>query len=185
MTDVCLCEYTDHGHCGVIDGQEVDNDATLPILAAEALAHAKAGADVVAPSDMMDGRVGAIREALDGNGFTERPDPRLRGEVRERLLRPVPRGGRVDARLRRPPRLPDGPGERPRGGARRSSPTSTRGPTWSWSSRRSPYLDVVRAAKEATNVPLADLQRLGRVRDGEGRRASGAGSTASASRSRS
>jgi porphobilinogen synthase len=73
MTDVCLCEYTDHGHCGVIVDQSVDNDATLPILAAEALAHAKAGADVVAPSDMMDGRVRAIREALDANGFRNVP----------------------------------------------------------------------------------------------------------------
>jgi porphobilinogen synthase len=71
MTDVCLCEYTDHGHCGVIAGDTVDNDATLPILAAEALAHARAGADVVAPSDMMDGRVGAIRAALDGAGFRD------------------------------------------------------------------------------------------------------------------
>ena len=71
MTDVCLCEYTDHGHCGVIAGDTVDNDATLPILAAEALAHAKAGADVVAPSDMMDGRVAAIRAALDGAGYRD------------------------------------------------------------------------------------------------------------------
>ena len=71
MTDVCLCEYTDHGHCGVLAGDTVDNDATLPILAAEALAHAKAGADVVAPSDMMDGRVGAIRAALDKSGYRD------------------------------------------------------------------------------------------------------------------
>ena len=71
MTDVCLCEYTDHGHCGVLAHDTVDNDATLPILAAEALAHAKAGADVVAPSDMMDGRVGAIRAALDKSGYRD------------------------------------------------------------------------------------------------------------------
>jgi porphobilinogen synthase len=63
--DVCLCEYTDHGHCGVIRDGQVDNDATLPLLARTALAYARAGADVIAPSDMMDGRVGAIREALD------------------------------------------------------------------------------------------------------------------------
>jgi porphobilinogen synthase len=73
LTDVCLCEYTDHGHCGVLRGDEVDNDATLPVLAAEALAHARAGADVVAPSDMMDGRVGAIRRALDEAGFAHVP----------------------------------------------------------------------------------------------------------------
>jgi porphobilinogen synthase len=67
--DVCLCEYTDHGHCGVIRDGQVDNDATLPLLAGSALAYARAGADVVAPSDMMDGRVGAIREVLDEAGF--------------------------------------------------------------------------------------------------------------------
>jgi porphobilinogen synthase len=71
MTDVCLCEYTDHGHCGVIENGEVANDATLPILAEQALSHARAGADIVAPSDMMDGRVAAIRGALDGNGFAD------------------------------------------------------------------------------------------------------------------
>jgi porphobilinogen synthase len=71
MTDVCLDEYTSHGHCGVLRGDEVDNDATLPLLAKAALSHARAGADVVAPSDMMDGRVAAIRAALDGAGFQE------------------------------------------------------------------------------------------------------------------
>ncbi len=69
MTDVCLDEYTSHGHCGVIRDGEVDNDATLPLLAKAALSQARAGADVVAPSDMMDGRVGAIRQALDESGF--------------------------------------------------------------------------------------------------------------------
>jgi porphobilinogen synthase len=69
ITDVCLCEYTDHGHCGVIEHGEVANDATLEILAQQALSHARAGADIVAPSDMMDGRVGAIREMLDEHKF--------------------------------------------------------------------------------------------------------------------
>jgi len=73
ITDVCLCEYTDHGHCGVIVDQDVDNDSTLDLLAKEALSHAKAGADMVAPSDMMDGRVGAIRERLDEEGFDHIP----------------------------------------------------------------------------------------------------------------
>lgn len=73
ITDVCLCEYTEHGHCGVIQNGDVVNDATLELLAREALSHARAGADIVAPSDMMDGRVRAIREALDGNGFTNTP----------------------------------------------------------------------------------------------------------------
>jgi porphobilinogen synthase len=73
MTDVCLCEYTSHGHCGVIEDGEVANDATLDLLGRAAASHAEAGADVVAPSDMMDGRVGALREALDDAGFEETP----------------------------------------------------------------------------------------------------------------
>jgi len=73
ITDVCLCEYTDHGHCGVIKNGDVENDATLDLLAREALSHALAGADIVAPSDMMDGRVAAIRKILDDNGFAQTP----------------------------------------------------------------------------------------------------------------
>ena len=73
ITDVCLCEYTDHGHCGVVEHGEVVNDATLEILAQQALSHARAGADIVAPSDMMDGRVGAIRNLLDGHKFETVP----------------------------------------------------------------------------------------------------------------
>jgi len=69
ITDVCLCGYTSHGHCGIVHRGEIDNDATLEVLAQVALSHAEAGADMVAPSDMMDGRVGAIREALDDRGF--------------------------------------------------------------------------------------------------------------------
>lgn len=69
ITDVCLCEYTDHGHCGVIRNKDVDNDLTLDLLAKSAVSHAQAGADIIAPSDMMDGRVAAIREALDEAGF--------------------------------------------------------------------------------------------------------------------
>ena len=73
ITDVCLCEYTDHGHCGVIENGEIANDPTLDILAEQALSHVRAGADVVAPSDMMDGRVGAIRAKLDAHKFENIP----------------------------------------------------------------------------------------------------------------
>jgi len=73
ITDVCLCEYTSHGHCGVVVGDQIDNDQTLPLLAKTALSHAEAGADIVAPSDMMDGRVKAIRESLDKDGFQQIP----------------------------------------------------------------------------------------------------------------
>ena len=71
ITDVCLCGYTDHGHCGVVEGQEIDNDSTLDLLARIALSHAHAGADMVAPSDMMDGRVAEIRNALDENSLSQ------------------------------------------------------------------------------------------------------------------
>jgi porphobilinogen synthase len=73
LTDVCLCEYTSHGHCGVLEGEEVDNDATLELLARTSVSHAAAGADAVCPSDMMDGRVTAIRSALDEDGHGETP----------------------------------------------------------------------------------------------------------------
>jgi porphobilinogen synthase len=73
ITDVCMCEYTDHGHCGLLDGETVDNDSTLILLAREAVMHADAGADIIAPSDMMDGRVGAIRAALDAAGHAQVP----------------------------------------------------------------------------------------------------------------
>ena len=118
MTDVCLCEYTSHGHCGVIVDGEVHNDQSLELLARTAVSHVEAGADVVAPSDMMDGRVGAIREALDDRELRDDADPRVLGEVRVGVLRAVPRGGRLGAVVRRPARLPDGSRERARGAAR-------------------------------------------------------------------
>ena len=71
VTDVCLCEYTSHGHCGIVDGEEIVNDATVEELARAAMSHAAAGADIIAPSDMMDGRVGRIRKKLDGAGFAQ------------------------------------------------------------------------------------------------------------------
>lgn len=73
ITDVCLCEYTSHGHCGMVDGGNILNDPTLEILSRVALSHAESGSDMVAPSDMMDGRIGAIRAALDGGGFDDLP----------------------------------------------------------------------------------------------------------------
>jgi len=73
ITDVCMCEYTEHGHCGVLENDEVDNDATLELLARVSVSHTAAGADMIAPSDMMDGRVGAIRAALDDKGFSHTP----------------------------------------------------------------------------------------------------------------
>ncbi len=112
IADVCLCEYTSHGHCGVIvkteDGYDVDNDPSLELLGRTAASLARAGADIVAPSDMMDGRVAAIRRALDKGGLTQTSDSELRLEIRFRLLRPVPRSSRFRSAIWRPQNLPDG-----------------------------------------------------------------------------
>jgi uroporphyrinogen-III synthase len=116
MADLCLCEYTDHGHCGPLTAAgEVDNDATLERYASIAVAQAAAGAHVVGPSGMMDGQVGVIRQALDRAGLPGGRHLRLLGQVRLRLLRAVPGRGRVRAAVRRPVRLPAGPGRRGRG----------------------------------------------------------------------
>jgi porphobilinogen synthase len=154
ITDVCLCEYTDHGHCGVIVNEGVDNDGTLPILAAEALAHAKAGADIVAPSDMMDGRVRAIRDALDGNGFRSVPILAYAAKYASGFYGP----------------FRDAAESTPAFGDRRAyqmDPANVReavkeilsdvaeGADMVMVKPALSYLDVVRAAKEATNVPLA------------------------------
>ena len=120
IADLCVDEYTDHGHCGIVgpDG-DVDNDATLELYARAAVAQADAGADITAPSGMMDGQVAAIRGALDGAGHTEHGDPRLRRQVRVGALRPVPRRRRRHHRRRRRPQgLPAGPAQRPRGAGR-------------------------------------------------------------------
>ena len=98
ITDVCLCEYTSHGHCGVVDGEEVRNDPTLDLLARMAVSHARAGADVVAPSDMMDGRVAAIRRALDA--------ARLRRRRRSCPTPPSTRPASTARSARRPTRAP-------------------------------------------------------------------------------
>ena len=100
VTDVCLCEYTSHGHCGVVVGDQVDNDRTLPLLAKTALSHAEAGADIVAPSDMMDGRVKAIRESLDAKRVSAYSHPLLCRQVCLGVLRSLPRGGGVGTPVR-------------------------------------------------------------------------------------
>ena len=115
ITDVCLCEYTDHGHCGCIEDGCIDNDTTLELLARTALSHAKAGADMVAPSAMMDGQIGGDPRGARRGRFQPHPDHGLLGEVRLLLLRPLPGGGRERAHVRRPAGLPDGPGQRARG----------------------------------------------------------------------
>ena len=154
MTDVCLCEYTDHGHCGVIAHDTVDNDATLPILAAEALAHAKAGADVVAPSDMMDGRVRAIRAALDGAGYGDvallayaaKYASGFYGPFRE-AAESTPSFGDRRAYQMDPANV--------REAVKEVLSDVEEGADLVMVKPALSYLDVVRAAKEATLVPLA------------------------------
>jgi porphobilinogen synthase len=154
MTDVCLCEYTDHGHCGMLKGETVDNDATLPVLVEEALAHVKAGADVVAPSDMMDGRVAAIRAGLDGAGFGDVPILAYAAKYASGFYGPFREAAEST----------------PSFGDRRSyqmDPANVReavkevlsdveeGADLVMVKPGLSYLDVVRAAKEATHVPIA------------------------------
>ena len=154
MTDICLCEYTDHGHCGVLKGNDVDNDPTLEILATEALAHAKAGADVVAPSDMMDGRVAAIRRKLDQNGFQNVPILSYAAKYASGFYGPfreaaesTPSFGDRRAYQMDPANV--------REAVKEVLSDIEEGADIVMVKPAMAYLDVVRAVKEATNVPLA------------------------------
>ena len=154
MTDICLCEYTDHGHCGVLSGETVDNDPTLRILAEEALAHAKAGADVVAPSDMMDGRVAAIRKALDASGFQSVPILSYAAKYASGFYGPfreaaesTPSFGDRRAYQMDPANV--------REAVKEVLSDVEEGADLVMVKPALAYLDVVRAVKEATNVPLA------------------------------
>ena len=155
ITDVCLCGYTDHGHCGVVVDGEVHNDLTLELLARTAVSHADAGADVVAPSDMMDGRVGRDPRRARRRGPRGGGDPRLLGQVRVGLLRPLPRGRRLGAGLRRPARLPDGPGQRRARPCARRCSTSAEGADMVMVKPAAAYLDVIAGVRAATDLPLA------------------------------
>ncbi|EEG77742.1 porphobilinogen synthase [Dethiobacter alkaliphilus] len=154
ITDVCLCEYTSHGHCGLIEDGDVLNDPTLDLLARTALSHARAGADIVAPSDMMDGRVGAIRSALDGHGFEKIPVMSYAVKYASAFYGP----------------FRDAAGSTPQFGDRRSyqmDPGNVRealkeieqdlaeGADMLMVKPALSYMDVIRAVKEVTNVPVA------------------------------
>lgn len=108
ITDVCMCEYTSHGHCGILCGHDVDNDKTLEVLAKTALSHVQAGADMVAPSDMMDGRVARIRQVLDENGYVNTPIMSYSVKYASAFYGPVPGCSRFCAGVRRPEKLSDG-----------------------------------------------------------------------------
>jgi porphobilinogen synthase len=158
--DVCLCEYTDHGHCGLLRGGEVDNDATLPVLAKAALAYARAGADVVAPSDMMDGRVAALRAELDPAGFARtaivsyavKYASAFYGPFREAAGSTPGFGDRRGYQMD-PPNL--------REALREAAADVDEGADALIVKPGMPYLDVVRAVREAVSVPVAAYQVSG------------------------
>jgi porphobilinogen synthase len=154
ITDVCLCGYTDHGHCGVVRGGEIDNDATLALLARTATSHAAAGADFVAPSAMMDGQVGAIREALDEAGFTEvavmayaaKHASAFYGPFRE-AAQSAPQFGDRRGYQMDPANL--------REALREVELDVAEGADVVMIKPALAYLDVIRAAREATSLPIA------------------------------
>ena len=161
ITDVCLCEYTEHGHCGVLRDGDVDNDATLELLAREAVSHARAGADIVAPSDMMDGRVRAIRAALDANGFQRHADPELRRQVRGAVLRSRfarrpsrRRSSATGAAIRWTPAIRDE-------ALREVRLDIEEGADMVMVKPAGPFLDIIHRVKHETGYPLAAYQVSG------------------------
>ena len=154
VTDVCLCEYTSHGHCGVVDGGEVKNDPTLELLARMAVSHARAGAHVVAPSDMMDGRVGAIRTALDASGFAETPILSYAAKYASAFYGPfreaadsAPQFGDRRGYQMDPPNV--------REAVREARLDVEEGADVVMVKPALPYLDVIRAVRESCEVPVA------------------------------
>jgi len=154
MTDVCLCEYTSHGHCGVVDGGEVRNDPTLELLARMAVSHTRAGAHVVAPSDMMDGRVGAIRQALDASGFADTPILSYAAKYASAFYGPfreaadsAPQFGDRRGYQMDPPNV--------REAVREARLDVGEGADIVMVKPALPYLDVIRAVRESCDVPVA------------------------------
>jgi porphobilinogen synthase len=160
IADLCLCEYTDHGHCGVLEGDCVQNDATLPLLAETAVAQARAGADVVAPSDMMDGRVAAIRGALDAEGFDETAILSYAAKYASAFYGPFREAAEST------PRLGDRRGyQMDPANAREAlveiSTDLAEGADMILVKPALPYLDVIRAAREICPAPLFAYQVSG------------------------
>ncbi|MFA6471352.1 MAG: porphobilinogen synthase [Candidatus Latescibacterota bacterium] len=160
ITDVCLCEYTDHGHCGMIKDGEVDNDATLDLLAKESLAHARAGADIIAPSDMMDFRVGYIRKALDGEGFSQVPILAYAAKFASGFYGPF-----RDA-AESPPKFGDRRSYQMDPANRREALAEIaldieEGADMVMVKPAMPYLDIIREARNRFDVPLAAYQVSG------------------------
>jgi len=154
ITDVCLCEYTSHGHCGFVRDGEVDNDITLELLAKTAISHAQAGADVVAPSDMMDGRIGAIRTQLDEEGHSGTPIIAYSSKYASAFYGPFRDAASSTPGFgdRRGYQLDPGNAEE---AVREAKLDLDEGADMLMVKPATPYLDVVRRVKEATGAPLA------------------------------
>ena len=156
ITDVCMCEYTSHGHCGILNGREVDNDRTLELLAKTALSHARAGADMVAPSDMMDGR---IRRAAPGarrrRALPNTPIMSYAVKYASAFYGPFRDGGGLGARLRRPAGLPDGLPQPSGKRVREAALDVEQGADILMVKPALSYLDVVREVESRFDLPLA------------------------------
>jgi porphobilinogen synthase len=154
VTDVCLCEYTDHGHCGVIENGEVANDATLQILAEQALSHARAGADIIAPSDMMDGRVAAIRRVLDDHKFENTPIMAYAAKYSSGFYGPFREAAQSTPQFgdRRSYQMDPG---NAREALREVALDLEEGADIVMVKPALPYLDVIRRVREAFDVPVA------------------------------
>src|SRR4051794_21939886 len=155
MTDVCLCEYTDHGHCGLLrDDGSVDNDSSVELLARPAVSQARAGADLVAPSDMMDGRVGAIRTALDDEGFGDTPIVAYSAKFASAFYGPFREAADSTPAFgdRRAYQMDPGNGDE---AVREALLDVQEGADIVMVKPALPYLDVLRRVKEATNLPVA------------------------------
>ena len=154
VTDVCLCEYTDHGHCGLIKNGYVQNDATLPLLARTALSHAEAGADIIAPSDMMDGRIGVIRTALDEHGYENVPIMSYAAKYASAFYGPFREAAQST------PQFGDRRSYQMDAGNRREALREVRldlneGADIIMVKPALPYLDIVREVRDAVDVPVA------------------------------
>ncbi|HWF46631.1 MAG TPA: porphobilinogen synthase [Bryobacteraceae bacterium] len=160
ITDVCNCEYTSHGHCGIVRNGEVDNDATLELLAKTAVSHAEAGADIVAPSDMMDGRVAAIRSALDQKGYTNTPILSYAAKYASVFYGPFREAAESAPQFgdRRSYQMDPANG---REAIREIALDLEEGADMIMVKPAMPYLDVLRDARERFNVPLAAYQVSG------------------------
>ncbi|MDX6664163.1 MAG: porphobilinogen synthase [Solirubrobacteraceae bacterium] len=155
MTDVCLCEYTDHGHCGLLrDDGSVDNDSSVELLARTAVAQARAGADLVAPSDMMDGRVGAIRQALDDEGFSDTPIVAYSAKFASAFYGPFREAADSTPAFgdRRAYQMDPGNGDE---AVREALLDVEEGADMVMVKPALPYLDVIRRVKDATHLPVA------------------------------